>query len=312
MSKFHNILFVSHGLGGEEEGLKQALQLASANEASLTVLIACPAFPDTLGDYKASYEQSIIEGMEQAIKSTQSLLNISEKTLNIHVELEYGSAPDVRIIQYVLRHSHDLLIKQAETSPNQRGFKALDMELLRKCPCPVFMVRSAKHTDKEIRIAVAIDPKDKEHVDRELSLDLLKYASSLTHYYSGQLNIVSCWFFLLEEYLRDGIWIKVSESELDKMVLDEKHEHGRALQAIIKDSNIQEQYQIHLQKGLPEEAIPSFVERHEIDILVMGTLARTGISGFIIGNTAENILQKINCSLLALKPQGFVSPVNAY
>lgn len=32
----------------------------------------------------------------------------------------------------------------------------------------------------------------------------------------------------------------------------------------------------------------------------------------IIGNTAENILQKIDCSLLALKPLGFVSPVKAY
>jgi nucleotide-binding universal stress UspA family protein len=52
--------------------------------------------------------------------------------------------------------------------------------------------------------------------------------------------------------------------------------------------------------------------KSQIDILIMGTVARTGISGFIIGNTAENILQKIDCSLLALKPQGFVSPVKAY
>ncbi|MDF5010076.1 universal stress protein, partial [Vibrio parahaemolyticus] len=41
----------------------------------------------------------------------------------------------------------------------------------------------------------------------------------------------------------------------------------------------------------------------------MGTLARTGISGYVIGNTAENILQSINCSLVALKPDGFVSPI---
>jgi len=44
----------------------------------------------------------------------------------------------------------------------------------------------------------------------------------------------------------------------------------------------------------------------------MGTVARTGISGFIIGNTAENILEEISCSLIALKPEGFVSPVKAY
>ncbi|HRE31359.1 MAG TPA: universal stress protein, partial [Candidatus Berkiella sp.] len=35
------------------------------------------------------------------------------------------------------------------------------------------------------------------------------------------------------------------------------------------------------------------------------------IPGFIIGNTAENVLQKISCSLLALKPNGFISPVKS-
>jgi nucleotide-binding universal stress UspA family protein len=54
------------------------------------------------------------------------------------------------------------------------------------------------------------------------------------------------------------------------------------------------------------------VEDREIDILVMGTVARTGLPGFVLGNTAENIVQKLSCSLLALKPQGFVSPVKAY
>jgi len=54
------------------------------------------------------------------------------------------------------------------------------------------------------------------------------------------------------------------------------------------------------------------VENKNIDILVMGTVARTGIPGFVIGNTAENIVQKLSCSLMALKPRGFVSPVKAY
>jgi universal stress protein E len=36
------------------------------------------------------------------------------------------------------------------------------------------------------------------------------------------------------------------------------------------------------------------------------------IAGFVIGNTAENVLRELRCSLLALKPNGFVSPVRAY
>jgi len=41
----------------------------------------------------------------------------------------------------------------------------------------------------------------------------------------------------------------------------------------------------------------------------MGTVARTGIQGFIMGNTAENILNQLDCSVLAVKPPGFVTPV---
>ena len=67
--------------------------------------------------------------------------------------------------------------------------------------------------------------------------------------------------------------------------------------------------QIHHHRGQADKLIPDFVADHDIDILVMGTVARTGIPGFIIGNTAENIVQELSCSLLALKPDDFESPV---
>jgi universal stress protein E len=43
--------------------------------------------------------------------------------------------------------------------------------------------------------------------------------------------------------------------------------------------------------------------------VVMGTVARTGVPGFIMGNTAETILSQIDCSVLAIKPPGFTTPV---
>ena len=45
------------------------------------------------------------------------------------------------------------------------------------------------------------------------------------------------------------------------------------------------------------------------DLVVMGTVARTGIAGLFIGNTAEAILDQLACSVLAVKPSGFVTPV---
>ncbi len=43
--------------------------------------------------------------------------------------------------------------------------------------------------------------------------------------------------------------------------------------------------------------------------IVVGAVARTGIAGFFMGNTAESILTQLDCSVLIVKPSGFFSPV---
>ena len=68
-------------------------------------------------------------------------------------------------------------------------------------------------------------------------------------------------------------------------------------------------YQLHLLKGDASIVIPQLVTKLNVDVLVMGTVCRTGIPGFIIGNTAERVLDAVKCSMFAVKPEGFVSPV---
>jgi nucleotide-binding universal stress UspA family protein len=65
----------------------------------------------------------------------------------------------------------------------------------------------------------------------------------------------------------------------------------------------------HLVKGDPGSAIPIELERLRADLLVMGTFSRRGLTGFVIGNTAETILHRLECSVVVTKPGGFVSPV---
>jgi nucleotide-binding universal stress UspA family protein len=67
--------------------------------------------------------------------------------------------------------------------------------------------------------------------------------------------------------------------------------------------------QYHLLRGAASKVIPLTARRLKADLVVMGTVARTGIAGLIIGNTAEAILEQLRCSVLAVKPLGFVSPV---
>jgi universal stress protein E len=43
--------------------------------------------------------------------------------------------------------------------------------------------------------------------------------------------------------------------------------------------------------------------------VVIGTVGRTGLSAALVGNTAEHVIDSLDCDVLALKPDGYVSPL---
>jgi len=67
--------------------------------------------------------------------------------------------------------------------------------------------------------------------------------------------------------------------------------------------------QQHVLEGLPEQVIPELAEELDAELVVLGTIGRTGFSAALLGNTAEHVIESINCDLLAVKPEGFVSPI---
>jgi nucleotide-binding universal stress UspA family protein len=66
---------------------------------------------------------------------------------------------------------------------------------------------------------------------------------------------------------------------------------------------------IHLVSVDPRDVLPRLARKHRIGLIVMGTVARTGLPSLFMGNTAETILRSVSCSVLAVKPEGFTTPV---
>ncbi|EOW9248181.1 TPA: universal stress protein, partial [Vibrio cholerae] len=61
--------------------------------------------------------------------------------------------------------------------------------------------------------------------------------------------------------------------------------------------------------GEPREVLPEYVISNEIDLVILGSMSRTGISGFVMGNTAESMINQLECSVMTLKPDSFKPPV---
>jgi nucleotide-binding universal stress UspA family protein len=102
----------------------------------------------------------------------------------------------------------------------------------------------------------------------------------------------------------------LSQTQVDRYVEDSRAGARKALDDLLgKSPDRTGRRFVHLLKGDPAEVIAEFAKAGGVDLIVMGTVARTGIGGLLIGNTAESTLQRVDCSVLAVKPDGFVSPV---
>jgi len=67
---------------------------------------------------------------------------------------------------------------------------------------------------------------------------------------------------------------------------------------------------IHLVRGYPRRDIAATANACNADLIVMGTLSRLGVPGYIMGGTAEETIEQIDCAVVGLKPDGFVTPVD--
>ena len=47
----------------------------------------------------------------------------------------------------------------------------------------------------------------------------------------------------------------------------------------------------------------------DAQLVVLGSVGRTGLTAALIGNTAEHIIDRLDCDVLTLKPAGFVCPI---
>jgi nucleotide-binding universal stress UspA family protein len=66
---------------------------------------------------------------------------------------------------------------------------------------------------------------------------------------------------------------------------------------------------LFLLKGDATQSIAALATELSTDLIVMGTIGRTGVSGLLIGNTAEDVLQTAHASVLTVKPKKIVSPI---
>ncbi|GFE64175.1 universal stress protein [Litoreibacter roseus] len=313
MKRFKNILMVCGDLSATEDAFERVRWLAKANGAMVTLMDIVDAEPGTLARMFAALPGARVHEIEdQVLEVHRARLERLAEPLRadgivVRKTVQQG-IPFVQVIRRVLRENHDLVIKGAQLDADGLLFKGADMHLLRKCPCPVWIVKS-QETPRSKHILAAVDPNPDETQRHRLSQMVMELATSLAREDDAKVTVINTWRVQEESTLRHGL-IKMQESEITSIIEREKEDSAEKLSQLMSgfaDEGIDIRV-LHL-KGIAGEIIPEFVRGKNIDTVVMGTVGRTGVAGVFIGNTAETILNRVACSVVAVKPPNFTSPV---
>jgi nucleotide-binding universal stress UspA family protein len=322
MKRFKRIVCVIDPEHPSDVVIRRAVALAADNRAVLTLVAVVPALADAIGNPfggpgAADLQDTAIAGARQPL---EDIVERDTADVTVDVRVLIGT-PFLEIIREVLRYSHDLLLKAPEDPAwTGRLFGSEDMHLLRKCPCPVWLVRQGAPVPfRRILATVNVDddyPGPERPIRHQLNVKILELASSLALSDAAELHVVHCWQFIGEGALR-GPFLHRPQTEIDRFVDRARRQHARGLDALVNSvvgplragPDTCPDPSTHLVKGPAASEIPALAKSLDADLIVMGTVARTGIAGLLMGNTAEEILGEIGCSVLAVKPEGFQTPV---
>lgn len=319
MKRFSNILLILDERADYSAALNRGVTLARNNQALLTV---CAIVDQVPGDMKmgviAIEPRKVIDIAisEKRDWLDRAVTSVATDGVSLETKVLVGRS-FIEMIRQVLRDDHDLVIKCAEVDNGLREmlFSSTDMHLMRKCPCPIWLIKPTEHREYR-RILAAVDLDPEEPVKDVLNRQILEISTSLARAEHGEVHIAHAWDVFDEDILKSHSW-GFSEAEFDAMVEEEAAARRRWLEALMKSYGISADKNapvihddhIHVIKGDAQYVVPDLARDLAVDLVVMGTVARTGIAGLFMGNTAETILTQLDCSVLTIKPPGFTSPV---
>jgi universal stress protein E len=286
-----------------QEAIKRAVWLAGQLSAEVTFLAVL--------EVSAHAQELLHDEFEEAARSADEASRSVLNNLVVHAKAEgvtatadlaYGRAWE-EITKAVLRDKHDLVVVGTRelNRASRFLFGSTGTKLLRNCPCPVWVTRPDPDWD-DLKILVATDLGDVGQRAMHLAIDGAQLSGAKLHV----LHVV-------EEQLGHHMWLTgLPRERVEEFRETKRREAEETLQEQLAQTDyrtLARGLMVDVVQGTAETAILDAIDEHGIDLLVMGTAARSGITGLLIGNTAERILSQAPCSVLAIKPPDFQCPV---
>lgn len=248
-----------------EKALKRAVLIAERMQATLEVLWLWPVQPD------------------HPLKQLLARLEVDGMTIEQYQHSEKSLLDDV--LQRWELDRFALLVKSCD--PKHKGVMTpQDWQLMRHTPCPVLLVKQDALWEGG-KILAAVNPATSEKANTQHTA--LKMAQFIAGAAPAALHLASA-------YPPPMLGAEPAEQTNQALLDNTTHQVEQIVQQLGVTAAA-----LHIGEGPVEYWIPVVAQQQNAALVVIGTHARDGLSGILLGNTAERILDRLTCDVLVMR-----------
>lgn len=301
MHSLNKILIVIENNTKEQPALNRALQLAE--KAGSEVILFSTVYDESVGnnsvlpgDVKDSMKAALLENCQNFLEEQKNIIN--KTSIKANTIIKWCANPlvslhetchkvgDIDLIVKTSRH-HNLIQKKL--------FTPLDWNLIRHSPAPILLVKSDDLWTHHHQV-LALDSTSEELEHKELNTKLLNIANLFSTTFDLKTHLANAYPRLTSILALP--YSRIPVKDLEKVIADGHRE---------ATANYAESYGIpidnqHVWGGEPSSVIPGIAQECNADLIIIGTVARDGLSNMLVGNTSEKIIDKLNADVLIINP----------
>ena len=197
------------------------------------------------------------------------------------------------IVRQALHSDARIVIKDTHyhSALSRALFTNTDWHLIRSCPSPLWLVQPDRDFTKP-KVLAAVDPLHEHDKPASLDLRIVTEAFEIADSMDGEVHVAHVFNPFLDPDDPDRI----------------EQQHTEALAALVGELQVPTE-RTHLHAGNPIDLLPQISADIGADLVIMGAVSRSRLENAIVGSTAENVLDRLGCDVLILKPKGYLSPV---
>lgn len=210
--------------------------------------------------------------------------------ISVTVQAAWAHPLKDEMLAQITEYAPDLVVKDALHEPLLRRLllTPLDWHLLRECEAPLMMVGRLNHVVPRCVVAAVDVAQDRAGINDKI----IRHALALSIQCDAELHLAYV-FQILPTVSSADI-----TGDLTQVMLQAEQDNFEALAAahgVPTD-------RAHFRLGQPAAALADLALEMSADVIVIGSIQHSRIDRMLLGSTAEALLDRAPCDLLAVKP----------